>query len=433
MSPLVTWWKKISEGLWFIPGLFALGSVALAVLAVRVDQSLLRELDLPVWLFYAGAEGARGVLSAIAGSLITVTGVVFSVTIVALQLASSQFTPRVLRNFTSDRGNQVVLGVFIGTFTYSLLVLRTVRSSAEGRDAFVPSLSVTLAVLLTLVSVGFLIYFIDHLARSIQVEQILQRVAEQTIQVIERLSAGDPPAGSAEPKTPPGEPWVLTSAGAGYLQAVDHAAIAETAREGDLLVQVEVSIGEFVLEGTPIARVWPAEAAGEAEEVRDELRSAFVLGIERTPHQDIGRGVLEMVDIAVKALSPGINDPTTSIVAVDRITEVLLVLARRETGRRVTRDEQGDVRVVSGRISFESVVDDSFGAIAVYAADHPRVLRHMLRRLGDLATLVAEPHIAPLRRQADEILARAELDSGTKTADLEEEDARLPWRASRRE
>lgn len=436
MSPLSTLWTKVSESLWFVPGLFAVGSLALAFGSVEVDRRLLDDLNLPAWLFLSGAEGARGVLSAIAGGLITVTGVVFSVTIVALQLASSQFTPRVLRNFTSDRGNQVVLGVFIGTFTYSLLVLRAVRSSMEQQDAFVPSFSVTIAVVLTLVSVGFLIYFIDHVARAIQVEHILRHVAAQTIHIIEHLrprtEEEHTPAAAVE--LPSGEGVAIEAGGSGYLQAFDHPEVLELARERDLLLRVEVEPGDFVLKGAPLARVWPAERAQD-DEVREKIRDAFVLGTERTPHQDIGRGILELVDIAVKALSPGINDPTTAIAAVHRLSEVLLVLDGRDGVGQVRTDEDGKVRLVLRGVTFASAVEEAFEPIAIHAAEDPRVLRNMLRQLSRLGRLLPPERHDPLSAQADAILVRARerLESSRDLATVEEEASRAPWREPRKE
>jgi uncharacterized membrane protein len=187
MARIRALWSGIIDSLWFLPAVMTAAGGALALVLVRLDASVVGPLESSDlgWLFTGGAAGARGVLAAISGSLITVTGVVFSVTIVALQLASSQFTPRVLRQFMSDRANQLVLGVFIGTFTYSLLVQRTVRAVLEeGGTAFVPSVSVTVAVILALVSIGFLIFFIDHAARSIQADVILQRVTHDTLDAI---------------------------------------------------------------------------------------------------------------------------------------------------------------------------------------------------------------------------------------------------------
>jgi uncharacterized membrane protein len=219
-------WTKVRDSLWFLPCVMTLAGAVLAVVITQAERRGAFDVEmLRSWVFGGGVDGARGVLEAISGGLITVTGVVFSVTIVALQLASTQFTPRVLRNFTADRGNQLVLGVFIGTFTYTLLVLRTVGSAGDRGDPFVPRVGVTVAVLLVLVSIGFLIFYIDHSARSIQVAAILERVTRRTMGDVHRLfpeqiGHGDE-AAPTDPR-PPGQPAVtVTAQSAGYLQAVD--------------------------------------------------------------------------------------------------------------------------------------------------------------------------------------------------------------------
>jgi uncharacterized membrane protein len=219
VSKLLALWKRLTDSLWFLPALMTLGGAVAALVLVRSDAFVLG--DTPArevaWLFAGTAEGARGVLSAISSSIITVTGVVFSVTIVALQLASQQFTPRVLRQFMSDRANQLVLGVFIGTFTYTLLVQRTVRSAEESGAAFVPSVAITFAVVLALVSIGFLIFFIDHAARSIQASTIMARVTRETLASFPHVAPRDErdltelPAGLV----PPAEPTVVAAERAG--------------------------------------------------------------------------------------------------------------------------------------------------------------------------------------------------------------------------
>lgn len=409
VTKLGAYWKRVHESLWFLPGLCTLGAAILSFITVGIDRTQLREWDLPGWLILAGAEGVRGVLSAIATSLITVTGVVFSVTIVALQLASSQFTPRVLRNFTTDRANQLVLGVFIGTFTYALLVLRVVRMPVgDDIDAFVPALSTIVAVLLALLSIGFLIFFIDHLARSIQVEVILERVANHTESVAERLfPRGDREGdrdrdGSGGPDPAPAGPRGRVAAGGtGYLQAVDEERLLRLASEHGLTLRVEVPVGDFILPGTPLVAVWPAAAVRDG--LKDEVREGFVIGTERTPHQDVGRGVLEIADIAVKALSPGINDPTTALICVDRLAQVLLAVGRGEAPPSWREAEDGEARLFLPRPRFESAVRAGFGAVAFYGAAHPTVLCRILQRVEQLATLLDPPRRPPLLRLIEDV------------------------------
>ncbi|HUH13178.1 MAG TPA: DUF2254 domain-containing protein [Longimicrobiales bacterium] len=406
MTKLGAYWKRLQESLWFVPGLCTVGALLLSFATVEVDRGYLRGWDLPGWVFLAGAEGVQGMLTAIAGSLITVTGVVFSVTIVALQLASSQFTPRVLRNFTADRANQVVLGVFIGTFTYAMMVLRVVRLPVGGGDAFVPALSAIVAGLLALISIGFLIFFIDHLARAIQAEVILELVADQTEKVAERIFPREPETDEGlEPSPPPAQPGSVPSSRAGYLQAIDEERLLEIAAEHGLTLRVELLVGEFLLVGSPVVAVWPAVAVQDG--LSHEIRQGLVIGTERTPHQDVGRGILEISDLAVKALSPGINDPTTALVCVDRLAQVLLAIGRGHERPGWRRAEDEEARLFLPRPSFEDALRQGFGPIAFYGAEHPRVLRRLLEQLARLAALLPPTRRPALLRQVEVVEERA--------------------------
>lgn len=399
-------WARVRDSLWFLPGLFTSVAAALAFVITQAEMRgwATRE-TVGSWVFAGGVDGARGVLSTIASGLITVTGVVFSVTVVALQLASSQFTPRVLRNFMADRGNQVVLGVFIGTFTYTLLVLRTIRSATDDGVSFVPRLAVTLSLVLLLVSVGCLIFFINHAARSIQVTAILERVVDRTLADIERLYPprdGDP---LPEPAPPPetGSAAILARR-AGYLQAVDTEALFDAGPEGIRVIVVELQTGEWVLPGQVLARAWPDECVDHG--LADEVRAAFVLGPERTPHQDVEFGIIEVADIGVKSLSPGINDPTTAFRCIDRLSELLLALAcRRPTdpGRRRGRV----VRFHARSTHFEQAVELAYDQIRLYGASNPAVCKRLLQALATLVTLVPPEHRSVLRVQAGRVLSSA--------------------------
>ena len=327
-SRVSSWWYDLQDSLWFIPSILTATAFALALLTLRLDEYVFPDLQgTQEWLFGAGPAGARSVLSAIAGSVMTVTGTVFSITIVALQLASSQLTPRVLRSFTGDRGIQLVLGVFIATFVYALVVLRRVRESVtDGQEPFVPSISVTVAIVLALVSIGCLIYFVHHVARSIQAAIVIDRAATSTLDLIGELY----PAGVGRPiHPPPPEPWHPQMAGAfvrarrgGYLQAVAEGPLFDLAEEHRLTLRLERRVGEFVLPGSALVSVWPPAAL--TPELEDRIHEGLVLGPERTLQSDVELGIRQISDIALKALSPGINDPTTATICVDRLAEALV-------------------------------------------------------------------------------------------------------------
>ena len=421
--------SRLRASLWFLPSLFAVGAAVLAFLTVRLDQRVVAgagsALEMPWFVFGAGAEGARGVLSTIAGSIITVTGVVFSITVVVLQLASSQFTPRVLRSFTEDRANQLVLAVFIGTFTYALLVLRTVRSAADDYARFVPSISITIALALALISIGFLIFYVGHIARSIQAEVILDRVTRDALDVVERifpeslvLADGDD-AQESDPELPAQQPAAVVSKKGGYLQTIDMDAILRLAESGDLTVRLEKEIGAFVVPGEALASVWPA---GAAAHLLEELRRGFHLGLERTREQDIERGLIELTDIGVRALSPGVNDPTTAIVCVDRLSQVMAALGSRRFPARLRAGRDGSVRVIAPRTTFEQAVLLGFAQLRHHGARDPAVAIRLIDALARVAARVTPARRALLLREIDEVVesARREVGSASDLARIED-------------
>ena len=349
-----------------MPTLIVLGGVVLAVALIEADAWLGRERLMERWprLFGAGAEGSRGLLAAIASSMITVAGVTFSITIVALALASSQYTSRILRNFMRDRTNQTVLGVFVGVFAYCLVVLRTIRGGDEG--AFVPALAVLGALLLAFVAIGFLISFIHHIAASIQATTIIAAVAAETFEAVDRLfptEVGD----AATERTPAAQDgelsrqaWVTIPARTtGYIQGIDADALFAVARERNVIVRMERGIGEFVIDGSPLAAT-----AGEPldDDALRKVYAAYSVDIHRTVDQDAAYGIRQIVDVALKALSPGINDTTTAINCIDFLGAILARLAQRSIDTPY-RSDGGQVRVVTRGPTFPSLLAEAFDQI----------------------------------------------------------------------
>ncbi|MDQ3702504.1 MAG: DUF2254 domain-containing protein [Chloroflexota bacterium] len=427
MARLGARWLALRDSLWFLPALITVAAAGLAWITVEMDSRMSAAARAGVTLaFGGGVEGARGVLDAISGTMITVTSVVFSLTFVALQLASSQFTPRVLRNFTGDRANQAVLGVFIGTFTYSLLVLRTIRSAVDDGTSFVPSISVGVAIGLALVSIGFLIFYIHHTARTIQASVIIDRTTAETNTLVRRLfpqTIGEPDAEPLAAPVPVESPAVVTAEHAGYLQAVDSDTLFDRAVEGRLTVRMEPAVGDFVLPGAALASVWPAGAAGD--EVVDGIRSAFVLGLERTLQQDVEFGIRQLADIAIKALSPGINDPTTATICIDRLAEVLVNLGTRHAPERARRDDEGRVRFLARETTFVGAVDLAFDQIRHYGVGDAHVVAHLLETLGRIAELVPSALRPALIGQASSLL-----ESARESVRVPRDLARVEWAAA---
>lgn len=400
---------RMRESLWFLPSVLTASGALLAFVTVWLDRQHVLGGRTYWFLFASGAEGARGVLSTIAGSIITVTGVVFSITIVVLQLASNQFTPRVLRSFTENRANQLVLGVFIGTFTYALLVLRTVRSAMEDAELFVPALSVTIALVLALVSIGFLIFFINHIARSIQAEIIIDRVTTDAMEIVDSLfpsRLGEPVSESTADDAMSAEPvdaWCLIFAvDSGYLQAVDEHVVLTLAEEHDLVLKMERRVGEFLIEGDPLAA---ASRKNLPHDVLGDIRSAFQLGPERTRQQDVERGLIELSDIAIRALSPGINDPTTACACIDRLTQVLTLLSERRFPDTVRAAGDGRIRFIARRPTFDGLVQLAYGQIRHFGASNPAVASRLADSLTRLADRVQPAHRAAVERELTMILS----------------------------
>lgn len=303
-------WQGLRSSFWFLPALIVLGAVLLAASLIAIDANI--ELQFQVrWplLFGSGAGGARGLLTAVASSMITVARTVFSITIVALSLTSSQYTSRVLRNFMRDRMNQVVLGVFVGIFAYCLVVLRVIREGDEG--AFVPSLAVLMALLLAFVGIGFLIFFIYHIAVSIQASSIIALAVTETIAAVDQLYPqrfGD----AAEEDQDDGkylasrlQNWIaLPAMKTGYIESVQMDELIEFAKAHQTVLKMEHGVGEFVIEGTSLISM-PGEATNNPEMIHT-LHSHYVFSRYRTVEQDVSFGVRQIVDIAMRALSPGI-------------------------------------------------------------------------------------------------------------------------------
>lgn len=402
---LAAWWEGLRTSLWLIPSLMAAVAVGLALGLLSVgDRPAGEHLPLVRWFYSGGPEGARELLSTIAGSMITVAGVTFSVTVVALTLASQQYGPRLLRNFMRDLGNQVVLGTFIATFLYCLLVLRSVRGQDGG---FVPHLAVTAGLILAIASLGVLIYFIHHVTSSIQASALVAVVGQDLEEAIDRLfpsSIGYPPmeAESESPALPPDfadRAESLSAAESGYLQAVDSECLIQLAEDHDLVMTLEYRPGHFINRGNVIVRAW--SSSGLSEPVRTSIVEAFVLGEERTLTQDVEFAVDQLVEIAVRALSPGINDPFTAITCLDRLGAGLSRLAERRMPSRYRHDRRGRLRIVATPVTFAGVTDAAFNAIRQYGRSSAPVTIRMLDTIRRIAEHVrTEEAKAALSRQA---------------------------------
>jgi uncharacterized membrane protein len=412
ITKLRFWWQEMWSSYWFVPTLIVLNAVALAVLLVILEP--LRDLHLvdrwPLF-FGAGPSSASELLTTVASSMITVAGVVFSITLVALSLTASQYTSRLIRNFMRDRGNQVVLGVFLGIFAYCLVVLRTIREEGEG--SFVPTLAVLGGLILAFVGIAVLIYFIHHIAKSIQASSIIATTAEETLAAVDDLfpeeldDSDDEDANGSPASVLMLQPWSAVAARkTGYIATVDVDALLDLARKQAIILRMERSIGEFVAAGTPLISIMGIDDVDKA--MTAKLNAVHVINRERTVEQDAAFGIRQIVDIALKALSPGINDTSTAIMCVDYLMAILC----RLSGRRIStpsRWDEGELRVIARGPTFEGLLTEAFDQIRQQADGNLAILLRMLGALDTIAGQTTSPHRrSALGRKVDEIAEAAE-------------------------
>jgi uncharacterized membrane protein len=387
------WWEYAQGALWVLPAISIVVALALGALLSQVRVST--DSPLHRLLFAGTVSDARTLLVGITGAVITVIALVLGLTLVALQLSSTQYSPRVLRNFLRDRPNQIFLSVMVATFAYSAAGLYTVGVSGERDTASYPQLAVTFAVVLLFLSLGALVFFLDHLAHSIQIDRLMAGIEHATIQVIDE----DPPGlcpGSG-PGQAPGPPvWAVAvhARRHGYVQTIHPERLLPLAERLGVTVRIIPHVGEHVVPGRPIAYAWrtsleqhPPEPEALAAAVQDGVQ----IGYQRTLQQDAQFGMRQLVDIALRALSPAVNDPYTAIQAVHRLTVVLCTLAARPLGDCEITGRDGRARVIVSAPPFAAYVDLACGQIRRYGAAEPTVNAALLVMLRDVQALVSDP------------------------------------------
>lgn len=400
-----SWQERLRSSLWVVPSAMVAASIAAALGTLALDRSLGWDIASLWWALDVGPEGTRVTLSTLAGSVLTVAGVAFSMTMVVLQLASTQYSPRIIRTFRRDRLIQVVFGAYTGTFVYSLLVLRTISASEEGRD-FTAPVSVSVAIVLGVVCMILLITLVHHVARNVQVSTTVRHIAEETRETFQRLypdelgeSAADEGDAARAPERD--EPaWSICAGKDGYVDYVDAAAFDEV--EGASLVCIRVRVGDFVRSGEVLASVWP-EGAG-AHEGNADLRAAIVISDERTLLQDPRYGLRLVVDVALRALSPGVNDPATAVHCVDVLGGLVCGLAGRRIPSPWRRAPSGLV-VFAPRPSFDEMVGLAFDEILGAATSSLPVQIAVAQALAALRSRCTGPE---RRRAVEREIERAE-------------------------
>ncbi len=401
--------------LWLMPAV----AVALALLTGIILTEIEIEADTGFGdlLFQGGASEARQLLTVIAGTMITVTGLVFVLTVIALQIASSQFSPRLLRTFLRDRGTQVVLSTFVATFAYSLAGLHTVGRVDSG-EIFVPRLAISGALVLALASVGMLVYYIHHITDSIRIDTIMRSVERGTLVTLDRRHPSRDSSAAGSALDIPHEHVVISAERSGYVQDYDLASLAGHAQSTKSVVAFIHPIGHHVVDGRPLARVWPKNSEQPLGNWDAWVNQAVSITDERSIEQDIAFGLRQLVDIAIKAVGPSINDPYTAVQAIQHLSVILSAMAGRELETAV--DDGADPSVIVPTSDFASYLQLVCSHIRQEAANRPRVMVALLRLLEDVRASTENPlRRSAISRQAELVLedARSQI---SQQSDLDE-------------
>ncbi|WP_255063781.1 DUF2254 domain-containing protein [Mycolicibacterium arenosum] len=397
-------WTRLRESFWFLPALLCALAVVLAEALIFVDRRIDERTLGPITVVInrVGEAGSRDLLGAIAGSTLTVAATTFSITIAVLATASSTYGPRLVRNFMTDRANQFVLGAFVATFLYALLVLRSIRVLGNDTDeVFVPHLAVNVAVLFGMLTIGVLVFFIHHISESIQIWTLAGKTRSELNAAVDRLYPEQLGRAPAEVENAAGRgdvPERLDADGTrvlahrtGYVQGIDEERLLTTATSHDLVVSLLVRPGSHAIDGTAIAVLWPPDRVGH--EASSAVIDCVTVGQARSPDQDVEFAVLVLEEMAVRALSPGTNDPYTAVNALDDLAAGLARLAGRSSPSPYRYDDNGQLRVMARRVVLTDLLDGLFDAMRVYAVDHPRVLRRTLELAEQVGAASLQPAV----------------------------------------
>lgn len=428
---LIKVWQDLQSSYYFIPGLMALSAIILAFITIHIDRNydytFLRKLG---WFYSNKADSARSVLSTIAGSMITVAGVTFSMTMVAVSSAASQYGPRLIGNFMRDKANQVTLGTFIATFVYSLMILRIARTG-DGGDAedriveLVPNFSLLVAMGMALASVAVLIFFIHHIPETLNVGNITSKVGRELRTEIEDMFPEN--IGEPEPQSVVNEKdydirksQKVGARAEGYLQAVDNDALLKIAIENNLVIRLQYRPGDFVVKDNVLANIWGQSEP--ADDVRDAIRGCFAMGRERTVFQNVLFLADELVEILARALSPGINDPFTAINCMNWYHSAVRAMCAGRPPSPYRYDENENLRIIAYPVSFERFITVLFGQSRPYVAADRNASLRLMTIITECAVDAKTPHQKDVLVKQLDLLKEAATDmlaSKTDRNDIE--------------
>lgn len=394
---LIAFWSYIKESLWALPLAMVVAAVVLAVVTVEIHID-----DHSTWWVYGGTgENAAEFLSSMLSSMINMATLAVSITMVVLTLAAQQLGPRLILNFMSDKRTQTALGLFMGTAVYLLLVLRIVQGRGLNE---VPNLAVTIGTALVIASVVALVLFVHHLARSIVSDTMIERVGST---LDDAIAAYLPPPREKDPlaETPvaqhTGAP--LRTHRGGYVQMIDYEKMLAAALAADAVVELAVRPGHHILEHGVYAWITPPSAL--SEKVREDLEYSVLIGHERTLVQDVEYSVRQLVEIALRALSSGVNDPYTALAVIDRLALSLGRVLERGPPQKVWRDDKGNVRIVGPASDFEGILDAAFTQIRQSGEPHAAILIRLAEKIGQLAAQADPEHCKALLDHLNLVMA----------------------------
>lgn len=411
MKKILFFWKELGATFWFLPVLIISFSVLLAFSLVYLDNSITISREGWIRFFLVeSADSARSILSTISSAMMGVAGTVFSITLVVLTLASSQFGPRLIKNFMYVRLNQVVLGLYISTYLYCLLVLNSI--SGSNGYTFIPSISILVAIIAAVVNIILLIIFIHQIAISIQADKVVSDISESVFKQVKKLfpeKIGEEKENEENVDTTAAiagyqNRTSIKSPKSGYLQYLDGEGLIKIITKHDALFELYYRPGKHLVKDAEIGVLF---TNGEFEKNEfEKIFNPFVIGKTKTSQQDLEFSIQQMVEIAARALSTGVNDPYTAITCIDNLTSIMCYLAEAKFPSKYRFDEGGNLRVIADTLDFEGILDTAFNQIRQFSDDSPAVIIKMMEALTTIYEFTSkESHKKAVIRHAEMVFS----------------------------
>ena len=426
MKKLFYFWNELKNTFWFIPSFLITVAIFLSLGFLFLDsQVTIKPEGITAFLFTGSAKAAYDILSTISGAMIGVAGTVFSITLVALTLASSQFGPRLIRNFMYDRINQVVLGSYAATYVYCLIILNSIKDNDQIQ--FIPSFSILFALLATVVNIILLVIFFHHITTNIQADNIIAEISNSLSKTlsdffpdqIEEGAVGNSEEEANKETSKCVHHQSLVAAAHGYMRYVDIDSLIKLGVKHEVIVELFYRPGDYLVENQEIGRVHGQESL--KDEVLSEFRSQFIFGKSRTKEQDLEHSIHQLVEIASRALSPGINDPFTAISCINNLTSVMCYLAKAQFPSSNRYDESGELRLVTKVLTFDGMLGAAFNQIRQYSRGNPSVVIRLMEALETINDFARKSgfHEKAIKKHAQMVLNMAEKSFEEKN-DLED-------------